>query len=113
MHVIFSLQVLLDTQNQNDTTSHPRKSLIVYHCRLPGSSSERNMRPEPPSEWRGAEGRVGHVWEKLQWNICQETVTKRGWKGGEAELHTIQRQFVSTAVEVRPKTGEQLEPHHD
>lgn len=71
------------------------------------------MRPEPPSEWRGAEGRVGHVWEKLQWNICQETVTKRGWKGGEAELHTIQRQFVSSAVEVRPKTGEQLEPHHD
>lgn len=71
------------------------------------------MRLEPPSEWRGAEGRVGHVWEKLQSNICQETVTKRGWKGGEAELHTIQRQFVSAAVEVRPKTGEQLEPHHD
>lgn len=67
---------------QHCNIMHLSNSLNGYQCRLPCSSCERNMRPEPPSEWRGAEGRVGHVWENLQWNICQETVTKRGGRVG-------------------------------
>lgn len=49
--------------------------------------------------------------ERQPRSICQEAVTKGGIEG--ALLATIQRQFVSLAVEVRPKTCEQLEPCRD
>lgn len=83
--------------------AHSRtKKPTVSHARM-------QNRPSDSSEQKVGRGRVSV--ERLPRSICQEAATKGGVEG--ALLVAIQRQFVSLAVEVRPKTCEQLEPCGD